>query len=246
VNTRCSAERVNDTTTGLPRGQHGSVVDQAVELAVTRARRTLRTAGRLQPFHRGRILIATGADSDEVLLIESGVVKVLLPATSGLDVVIGLHGRGALLGELGVLASRPRSATVLGHQDGIATHVASERFRELVHRDRDVRELADVTQRQRLHSADSRQLAVATMNVRARTVARLLDWAETFGEPVDGGLVLRGLSHRDLAGAVLASEKHVDAVLKALRSAGLVRTERMCFVLTDPTGMRQLLRRAES
>jgi CRP-like cAMP-binding protein len=146
-----------------------------------------------------------------------------------------------LLGELGVLEGRTRSATVIGHRDGIVTHLPGQAFRELVHRDRDVRTLADVTQRHRLHNADRRQLAVASMNVRARTVSQLLDWAHVYGERVDDGLAVRGLSHRDLAGAVLASEKHVDAVLGALRGAGLLRTRRMCFVLTDLAGLANLL-----
>jgi CRP-like cAMP-binding protein len=217
------------------------VADQALLQTIARAQQTLRAAGRLRPFHRGNILMAMGEPSGEVLLVESGLVKVVLPATSGIDVLIGLHGRGALLGELGILEFRRRSATVIAHQDGIATHVPGQAFRDLVHRDRDVRALADVTQRQRLHSADRRQLAVASMNVRARTVTQLLDWAHEYGERVEDGLAVRGLSHRDLAGAVLASEKHVDAVLGTLRGAGLLRTRRMCFVLTDLPGLASLL-----
>jgi CRP/FNR family cyclic AMP-dependent transcriptional regulator len=208
---------------------------------IARARRTLRDAGRMRPFRRGSVLMAMGELSAEVLLVESGVVKVLLPSANGVDVLIGLHGPGALLGELGVLEFRRRSATVVSHQSGIATHIPGQVFRDLVHRDVDVRALADATQRQRLHSADRRHVAVASMDVRARTVSQLLDWARSYGENEADGLALRGLSHRDLAGAVLASEKHVDAVLGALRDAGLLRTGRMCFVLTDLPGLTRLL-----
>jgi CRP/FNR family cyclic AMP-dependent transcriptional regulator len=217
------------------------VADHALRQAIARAQQTLRDIGHLRPFHRGTILMAMGQPSGEVLVIESGMAKVMLPAISGVDVLIGLHGPGALLGELGVLEFGRRSATVIGHRDGVATHVPGQTFRDLVHRDWDVRALADATQRQRLHSADRRQLAVASMNVRARTVTQLLDWAHDYGERVEDGLAVRGLSHRDLAGAVLASEKHVDAVLGALRDAGLLHTGRMCFVLTDLPGLARLL-----
>jgi ribosome-binding protein aMBF1 (putative translation factor) len=107
-------------------------------------------------------------------------------------------------------------------------------FRELVYRNRDVHALVDVTQRERLRNADRRQLAVASMDVMARVKAQLSDWATNYGECVDGGRAVRGLSHRDLAGAVLASEKHVDAVLRELRRVGLIETSRLCFVLLDP------------
>lgn len=185
--------------------------------------------------------MAVGGYSHEVLLVEAGVVKVLLPAGGGVDIVVGLHGPGALLGELGVLDGRPRSATVIGHADGIATHIAGPAFRELVGQNSDVRELADATQHQRLRNADRRQLAVVTMNVRDRTVSQLLDWAKSYGERTGAGVVLRGLSRRDLAGAVLASVQHVDAVLRELRTAGLLDTSRMRFVLLDPARLARLL-----
>lgn len=221
--------------------QDANVDDHAVARAISRARQTLRAAGRMRPFRRRETVLAVGARSDSVLLIESGVMKVLLPTDGGLDVVVGLYGPGELLGELGVLYSRPRSATVLGHRAGIATFVAASTFRDLVNRDRDVRVLLDVTQRGRLHNADRRQRALATMDVRARVIAQLLEWARLCGEQTEDGLVVRGLSHRDLAGAVLASEKHVDAVLHELRRAGLVRTRRLCFILADPGRLRSNL-----
>lgn len=181
--------------------------------------------------------MTTGDRADEVVLIEAGVVKVTLPSSTGAEVVAGLYGPGGLLGELGVMHSQPRSATVVGHLSGIAVHVSGAVFRDLKYRDRDVHAFVDATQRQRLHEADRRQLAVASMDVMSRVMSQLSDWAEHYGERVDGGVVVRGLSHRDLAGAVLASEKHVDAVLRELRAAGVVRTGRLCFVLLNRGGL---------
>jgi CRP/FNR family cyclic AMP-dependent transcriptional regulator len=184
--------------------------------------------------------MAMGDLSGEVLLVESGVVKVLLRTANGLDVLTGLLGPGALLGESGVLGSCRRSATVIGHRDGIATHVPARTFRDLASGDQDVRALADATQRQRLLNADRRQLTLASADVRARMAAQLLDWVQVVGERTEDGYAIRGLSHRDLAAAVLASEKHVDAVLAELRAAGLLRTGRMSFFLTDLPGLVRL------
>lgn len=175
--------------------------------------------------------MSMGDRADEVVLIEAGVVKVILPTGSGPDVVAGLYGPGELIGELGVLHHRPRSAVVIGHRNGLASHIAATVFRDLTRCDPDIRAFVDMTQHQRLHNADRRQVAVASMDVMARVVAQLSDWAERYGERVDGGVVVRGLSHRDLAGAVLASEKHVDAVLRDLRDDGMLRTGRLYFLL---------------
>lgn len=182
--------------------------------------------------------MAMGDRAAEVVLILAGVVKVVLPTGNGSDVIAGLYGPGELLGEIGVLFHQSRSAAVIGHQDGIAVHVAGSEFRELTYQDRDVRAFVDMTQHQRLHNADRRQVAVASMDVMSRVTAQLLDWAEEYGEWVGGAVIVRGLSHRDLAGAVLASEKHVDAVLRDLRVAALVRTSRLCFVIPSPSRLR--------
>lgn len=196
------------------------------------ARATLHEHGRQVAFDRGDVLMAMGAHSDEVLLIESGIVKVLLPSDVGVDVFVGLHGAGSLVGDIGVLAAQPRSATIIGVRAGTATHVAAPVYRTLIGREATVRALADNAARERLRRADRKHLAVASRNVQERILQQLSDWANLCGETVADGIAVRGLTHRDLAGAVLASEKHVDAELRTLRAAGLVRTERMCFVLT--------------
>lgn len=210
------------------------MADLTLAQTIARAQQTLRETGRVRPFHRHAIIMGVGDQSDSVVLIESGLMKVILPTSSGPDVITGLYGRGELLGELGVLHLQPRSATVIGHRNGVATYVPAATFRNLAHHNRDVHVLVDFTQRQRLHNADQRQLAVASMDVKARVITQLLDWATSYGDRVQNSLILRGLSHKDLAGAVLASEKHVDAVLASLRAAGLVRTRRLCFELIDP------------
>lgn len=178
--------------------------------------------------------MVTGAPSDDVILIRLGLVKVVLPTRVGVDVVTGLYGPGELFGEVGVLHRRPRSATVLGHQTGSATHVPAKVFRQLLQDDPDVRMFVDATQRRRLHNADRRQQALASMDVRTRVIAQLIEWGLICGDRAADGLTVHGLSHRDLAGAVVASEKHVDAVLSELREAGWLRTHRMRIVLPDP------------
>jgi CRP/FNR family cyclic AMP-dependent transcriptional regulator len=226
--------KIDVRTTTYHQGHHYLVAEQAVDLALSRARETLQASGTPQPFRRSEPLMVAGGRSTEVVLIRLGLVKVILPTSAGVDVVTGLYGAGELFGEVGVLHQRQRSATVLGHQAGTATHVPGRVFRELFREDPDVRMFVDATQRRRLHNADRRQQALASMDVRTRVIAQLIEWATTWGNRATDGLTVRGLSHRDLASAVLASEKHVDAVLRQLRNDGWLRTQRMCIVLPDP------------
>lgn len=180
------------------------------------------------PFRRGEKLLAAGANSRDVLLVESGLVKVTLHDITGAKTVAGLFGMGELLGELGVIWQRSRSADVIALTSGGVVRVSSPTFLRLRRESSDVRELLDATWRRRQEDADDRQLAQAK-EVPTRVVLSLLKWAERFGLQTDEGVVLRGLTQRELAQAVCASAKSVEAVLRELRAAGLVVTGRRTY-----------------
>lgn len=211
-------------------------------LSPDRGKQALRAAGRLAAFRRTEALITAGAPADEVLLIEQGLVKVVLQGANGERSLLGLFGPGALLGDMGVLAHRPRSADVIALRSGIAVHVAATTFRQLHGVATDVRELVDEVARTRLRTADERQLA-QTREVPERVVLALLKWAREFGHADGDGLVLHGLSQRELAQAINASDKHVEAALRSLRSAGLIRTRRLWFSIPRPKALEELVNR---
>ncbi|WP_197288015.1 Crp/Fnr family transcriptional regulator [Nocardia sp. NRRL S-836] len=209
-----------------------------------RGREALRAAGALRPFPAGRHLINAGEHSDEVLLLESGLVKVVLPTVREREPITGLFGRGDLLGELGVTGAAPRSAHVIALVAGSAWHVAGSRFVVLRAANPDVQRLVDHTWRERQRAADELQLSLVSP-VPARVAACLLRWARTFGEDTGGGLELRGVSQDELSQAVAASVKSVQEVLRALRAEGLLHTGRLRFRLPDPDGMCQFIANAD-
>ncbi|GAA1333463.1 Crp/Fnr family transcriptional regulator [Saccharothrix algeriensis] len=206
-----------------------------------RGRAEIRAAGRSAPFRKGERLITAGTPSDEVLLVESGLLKALLPGL-GVEPLVSLLGPGDVVGELGVINGRPRSAHVVALSAGRAVHLAASAFLRLRAQSEDVNALVDQTGLKRQRDADERQLA-QTRDVPARVASVLLKWATELGRPTDAGLRLDGLSQRDLADAVAASEKSVETALGALRARGLLRTSRRCFVLTDPSALARSLDR---
>ncbi len=205
----------------------------------------MRAAGALRPFPAGRHLINAGEHSDEVLLLDSGLVKVVLPTEREREPITGLFGRGDLLGELGVTGGAPRSAHVIALVAGSAWHVAGSRFVALRAANPDVQCLVDHTWRERQRNADELQLSLVCP-VPARVAMCLLRWALAFGEEVDGGLELRGVSQDELSQAVSASVQHVQETLKTLRANGLLQTSRLRFLLPDPNRMRHFIAEVDS
>ena len=198
-----------------------------------RGRAALRAGRRPRPFHRGQHLITAGTKSDEVLLIESGLVKVVLPTSDARDPITGLFGPGDLLGEIGVTSGAPRSAHVIALVAGTALHVAGSHFLTLRDDDADVRRLLDETWRKRQRNADENQMR--QMRTGAPRVAMcLLSWAREHGVQVGSGLELRGVSQLDVAHAVAMSVKTVEPFLHVLRSRGLLVTGRLWYRLPAP------------
>ncbi|TCO61142.1 cyclic nucleotide-binding domain-containing protein [Actinocrispum wychmicini] len=154
------------------------------------ARESLQQIGQSRSFTRGQHLIRPGAPSDDVLLIESGAVKVVLGAANGAESILGFYGAGELIGEMGVMSGQPRSASVIAHVDGSALHVPAKAFRHLMETDRQVLLLVNDTLERRVRSADHRTLAIASRDVRTRVGAQLMTWGRTCGLHTKDGLLI--------------------------------------------------------
>lgn len=202
----------------------------------------LRRAGSTTRFRRNDFLLTKGDRSDHVLLIDSGLVKVRLDDMNGNQVIVGLYGRGELIGEEGVLSGETRSANVIGHAGGVVTRVPSHAFHEFLRHHPETLHLLYRIQHSRLRNADHRQLTVATHDVPTRVAKQLLAWADTIGTSTGNGVLVSGLTRKDLANCVSASEPRVDQVLTTLTESGLLRTHWRKFLLPSPEQLRAHLR----
>ena len=88
----------------------------------------------LTEFGTGQILLREGEESDSALLILDGTVEVLVQTTTG-TVTVGEQGEGGLLGEIGVFADLPRTATVRARTDGQALWMERQAILRLGHDD---------------------------------------------------------------------------------------------------------------
>lgn len=202
----------------------------------------LRRLGRQWDFATQQVLTRQGEPGDAVLIIDSGVVKVSVSSAEGDEVLLGLYGRGELLGEVSALTGACRSATVTGHLPGVATEIEAGRFRDFLEGRPDLLAAVLTPAAQRLRRADLHRLSYAGTDVGGRVASTLLEWANRHGTVADEGVVIAiRASRRELAQAVAASEKTVDDVLTLLTRARLVSTGRRRFVVLDMAGLHRWL-----
>lgn len=182
---------------------------------------------------RDRQLLVQGEDSDHLIVLLRGWVKVIAQSHAGYRALLALRGPGELLGEQAGLERRRRSASVLTATAVDVLHVPAARFHGLARARPGIAAALEQTLSQRLREADLQRTAM-TEPVPARLAALLLDLAERCGRPAADGTgrhIGLPLSQDDLAGLLLTSRRTVSRVLEQWRAEGWVVTGRQALLV---------------
>jgi CRP/FNR family transcriptional regulator, cyclic AMP receptor protein len=196
-----------------------------------------------QDVRRGSTVFAEGDPGDHLYVISSGKIKLGRTSADGRENLLAILGPGEMFGELSLFDPGPRTATAtaiaptrligLGHDDlhtwlAGRTEVAEQLLRALARR---LRRTNDVL-------AD-----MVFSDVPGRVAKALLDLAERFGKPIDGGvLVAHDLTQEELAQLVGASRETVNKALADFAGRGWLRLEARAVVLHDVDRLRRRAR----
>ncbi|MFD6390766.1 Crp/Fnr family transcriptional regulator [Nocardia sp. NPDC060259] len=183
----------------------------------------------------GSVLMREGEQSEHVVVIEAGRVKVASAAVSGKQALLAIRGPGDLLGEFSAIDGRARSATVTALSSVTATVLSGSAFRDLLIGDGKVAFTLLRIVVSRLREADVQRLEFGAYSVTERIARLLLDYARRYGERGDDGVIITlPLSQDELAHAAGASREAVSKALKRLRELDAVRTGRRRVELLRP------------
>ncbi|MFG2499986.1 Crp/Fnr family transcriptional regulator [Streptomyces sp. NPDC048441] len=206
-------------------------------------RSALLALGSTLPFAARAPLIHQNEPSSHILLILNGWTKVTASAANGYEALLALRGPGDIVGESAALTGRPRSATVTALEPVRAVAVQLQQFTGFLARSPTASFALLGLTSDRTRAADRRRLEFASMTVRERFAALLLDLARTHGRRTDEGIELAvPLSKQELAGSVGASREMVQRLLKELRNREAVATGRRELVILRPDVLRKIAR----
>jgi len=208
--------------------------------ALTEAEReSLRGRGASRRFERGAVLLHQRDDSDRVVVVGSGRVKVCTVTDEGREVVLAFRGPGDLLGEQSAIDGEPRSATVLALEPVEALVVAASEFRAFLEAHPRVALMLLEMLSRRLRDADRKRVDFAARDTVGRVAARLVELAADHGQPGEGGVAITlPLSQDELAGWTGASREGVGKALAQMRALGWVRTGRRRITVIDLPAVR--------
>jgi CRP/FNR family transcriptional regulator, cyclic AMP receptor protein len=191
-------------------------------------------AGHIRTHRTGATLCREGDPPIGVHIVLTGVVKLTKTAPSGREALLELRGAGDVLGDMSVVDGERQSANAIATGDVEVLAISGDDFEALLGSSPAIaRSLLRVVVR-RLRQASDRQLELGTTEVMGRVCARLAELAATRGEPVAGGVLIRGaLSQQELADWSGASRDGVVRAFNELRDLGVIDSGRGRVLIRD-------------
>ncbi|MFD3520904.1 Crp/Fnr family transcriptional regulator [Streptomyces sp. NPDC058653] len=204
-------------------------------------REGLLTLGREMRFARRAVLLREFEPSAHILLVLQGWTKVTTTAPNGYVMLLALRGPGDIIGESAALTGRPRSATVTALEPVRAAVIDHDGFRKyLAEYPEAMLQLLGLAS-DRSRAGDRRRLEFASLTVRERLAALLLELARTHGRTIPEGIELAvPLSKMELAGSIGASREMVQRLFKELRERKVIMTGRRTLIILRPDVLRRV------
>ncbi|HEY3482846.1 MAG TPA: Crp/Fnr family transcriptional regulator [Streptomyces sp.] len=179
-------------------------------------------------------VIRQGEESHHVLVVVDGIMKVFVDTEFGSPVLLGLRGRGDLLGEMSVLEGRRRSANVMTCTAAQVKLIGSAQLLNFLDRNPEAWAAMAATLSARLHWANSRRTEFVACPAPVRVGRVLAEIAGRHGvrtpEGWDLDVSLTQAEIASLAGVALAT---FEKALQLLHRSGLVRRRYRRIVVDD-------------
>ncbi len=191
-------------------------------------------------YRKGAVLFLDGDDAGDVLLIQSGQIKLTVGSQDGREVLLGVRGAGEIIGEMALIDSSPRSASAFALTTPTEVLVITVRdFRRLVDTEFGfTRGLLDEMVR-KVRDSTMHQLELGLDDVAGRVARRLNELGRRFGiEQGDGSIAFKSpITQQELADWSGVSRQAVVKELARLREKGWLETKGSLMHIHNPSGI---------
>lgn len=176
-------------------------------------------------FTAGMNVMLIEQPGEAVYIILHGTVKVHIEQGER-DVILSILGGGDLLGEMSLIDSVGRSASVVALEDSLLLWMDRATFNYILDNFPPVaRNLVRILSA-RVRLSDQMIQSLATLDVNGRVARQLLAFAERYGREVADGTQIRiALTQSDIADLVGASRKRVNQAMVFFKEQGLIDVE---------------------
>lgn len=183
---------------------------------------SLQRNSRTRGYPEGAVVVNEGDEGHSLFIVQKGALKAYCMDDKGREVTLSLLDPGDYFGELAVLDSEPRSASVVTIEPSLLLQIPGTAFLELIDLHPACRQviLRNLSARIR-HLTDSVR-TLALIDVFGR-IARL--FAELAVDRDGMQVIERKLTQQDIANMVGASREMVNRILRDLTTGGYIALE---------------------
>lgn len=176
----------------------------------------------------GYIFISEGEETDHVLLIRKGHVKVMAGTPQRM---VAIRSAGEIVGEMAAVRRKPRSASIVALDDVEVLLLRADQWLHFLFENPRAMLAQLYAADERLEQA-TKKIVESDLAVEQRLAKVLVELAEILGAPGNEAVVLR-FSQQDLATLSGASLDSVKKIIRIFKSMDIVRTGRQVTTIID-------------
>ncbi|MEV1023234.1 Crp/Fnr family transcriptional regulator [Streptomyces sp. NPDC050264] len=189
--------------------------------------------GRQMYYRRGAVLLRQGDHSESVIALSEGTVKVTQVTEAGAALTLTLRGPGEVLGEMGVILDRPRSATLVAVSPCTGSVIAAGVFLECLNQ----LDLVPAVYRlavDRMQHTEQLRMDLISLPPAARIARVVLHLALEVGRPASDGMrVDLGMPREELAAMAAVGRSSAVPLLRRLHEEGVLELNRARLTVRD-------------
>lgn len=178
------------------------------------------------------VVFHAGDPADAVYVVANGKVKVVTTSTDGKEFILTVLGAGQVFGEMALIESATRSASVITLTAVEMLSISHDDFQHLLNTAPSISRKLLVILSRRLRRANSKMESLAYMDVAGRLARYLLDLARDHGQRMGKGwVVVRRPTHSDIAHSIGTSRETVSRLINEFEEGfGLVNKGKFTYI----------------
>lgn len=210
----------------------GLSLEQLNDISQTLPMTTCRTGG---------LVTSPDEDDERLYIVKSGRVRLYRITTDGKQLTLDILDKGRVVGRMSWLGQELTDVYAEAIEDAVICSFTPAELRRLIERFpaiglNIIRHLSD-----RLAASEREREVMAFRSVQQRLATRLIELADRFGRPNDGGVAIDArLTQQELADMIGTSRETLATSISSLRELGVIEMEHQQVLIRDLDRLREL------
>lgn len=192
-------------------------------------------------FQEGESIFQQGDPGEVLYLIESGQVRIFVQGRDGQELSVIIHGSGDMFGEMALVDNLPRSASAVVAEAAVVYALTRDRLREHMRTSFQLSLNFMRALSLRLRYSSELMGNLALLDVPSRLARKLLDLAQTHGQPEGDGLKIdQVLKQSELAAMLGTTRESINKALGHFKRLNLIKVEQGYYTLLNSDALREI------